>query len=85
MQIMDDAKEYLANAIAIIYAFLDPDIVILGGSVALKIAGFVEDVEMRVKSKVFSTIAPLVNVVKTNLNEDSGLLGGACLVFSKKG
>ena len=59
-------------------------IVILGGSVALKIPGCVEDVEMRVKSKVFSTIAPLVNVVKTNLNEDSGLLGGACLVFLKK-
>ena len=50
----------------------------------MKIPGFVEDVEMRVKSKVFSTIAPLVNVVKTNLNEDSGLLGGACLVFLKK-
>ena len=84
MQIIDDAKEYLANAIAIIYAFIDPEIVILGGSVALKIPGFVEDVEMRVKSKVFTTIAPLVNVVKTNLNEDSGLLGGACLVFLKK-
>ena len=84
-QIIDDAKEYLANAIAIIYAFLDPDIVVLGGSVALKIPGFVEDVEMRVRSKVFSTIAPLVHVVKTNLNEDSGLLGGACLVFSKNG
>ena len=82
-QIIDDAKDYLANAIAIIYAFLDPDIVVLGGSVALKIPGFVEDVEMRVRSKVFSTIAPLVHVVKTNLNEDSGLLGGACLVFSK--
>ena len=26
-----------------------------------------------------------VHVVKTNLNEDSGLLGGACLVFSKNG
>ena len=82
-QIIDDAKEYLANAIAIIYAFIDPEIVILGGSVALKIPGFVEDVQMRVKSKVFATIAPLVNVVKTNLNEDSGLLGGACLVFLK--
>ena len=83
MQIIDDAKEFLANAIAIIYAFIDPDIVILGGSVALKIPGFVEDVEMRVKSKVFSNIVPLVHVVKTNLNEDSGLLGGACLVFLK--
>ena len=54
MQIIDDAKEFLANAIAIIYAFIDPDIVILGGSVALKIPGFVEDVEMRVKSSPLS-------------------------------
>lgn len=35
MEIMDDAKEYLANFIAILIAILrDPEIVILGGSVA---------------------------------------------------
>ena len=45
IDIMEDAKEYLANTIAIIYAFVDPEIVILGGSVAIKIPGFVEDVE----------------------------------------
>ena len=83
-EIMDDAKEYLANTIAIIYSFIDPEIVILGGSVALKIPGFVEDVEKRVKTKVFDPVVPYVKVVKSDLNEDSGLLGGACLVFSKK-
>lgn len=80
-EIMEDAKEYLANTIAIIYAFVDPEIVILGGSVAIKIPGFVEDVEQRVKSKVYPNIRPLVQVVKTNLSEDSGLLGAACLAF----
>ena len=81
IDIMEDAKEYLANTIAIIYAFVDPEIVILGGSVAIKIPGFVEDVEQRVKTKVHPNIQPLVKVVKTNLSEDSGLLGAACLAF----
>lgn len=81
IDIMEDAKEYLANTIAIIYAFVDPEIFILGGSVAIKIPGFVEDVEQRVKTKVYPNIQPLVKVVKTNLSEDSGLLGAACLAF----
>lgn len=81
IDIMEDAKEYLANTIAIIYAFVDPEIVILGGSVAIKIPGFVEDVKQRVKTKVYPNIQPLVKVVKTNLSEDSGLLGAACLAF----
>ena len=81
IDIMEVAKEYLANTIAIIYAFVDPEIVILGGSVAIKIPGFVEDVEQRVKTKVYPNIQPLVKVVKTNLSEDSGLLGAACLAF----
>ena len=81
IDIMEDAKEYLANTIAIIYAFVDPEIVILGGSVAIKIPGFVEDVEQRVKTKVYPNIQTLVKVVKTNLSEDSGLLGAACLAF----
>ena len=80
-EIMEDAMEYLANTIAIIYAFVDPEIVILGGSVAIKIEGFVEEVERRVKERVYPNIRPLVRVVKTNLNEDSGLLGAACLAF----
>ena len=82
--IMEDAKEYLANGIASIYALLDPEIVILGGSVALKINGFVEEVEAKVKEKVFSVVKPYVKIVRTNLNEDSGLLGAACLAFLKE-
>lgn len=82
--IMEDAKEYLANGIASIYALLDPEIVILGGSVALKINGFAEEVEAKVKEKVFSVVKPYVKIVRTNLNEDSGLLGAACLAFLKE-
>lgn len=83
IQIMADAKNYLANFIAFIYAFADPEIVILGGSVALKVDGFVEEVEHLVKEKVFDVMKPLIKVHKSTLNEDSGLLGAACLAFSK--
>lgn len=83
MMIIDDALEYLANLIAGIYAFIDPDIVILGGSVALKIDFFIKEVERRVITKVIPEIKPFVRVVKTSLNEDSGLLGAACLALGK--
>jgi len=62
MEIMDDAKEYLANFIAILIAITDPEIVILGGSVALKIPGFVQEVEDRVKEKVLTELKPYVKV-----------------------
>lgn len=80
-EIMEDAKEYLANFIAILLAITDPEIVILGGSVALKIPGFVEDVEERVLTKVTDELKPYVKVRASTLSEDSGLLGAACLAF----
>ncbi len=83
-QIMDDAKNYLANYIAIVYAYADPEIVILGGSVALKIDGFAEEVEALVKEKIhYDVMVPYIKVRKSTLSEDSGLLGAACLAFSK--
>lgn len=84
LQIMKDAKNYLANFIALIYGFADPDIVILGGSVALKIEGFVEEVEALVKEKVYEVMKPYVKVRKSTLNEDSGLIGAGYLAFSKE-
>ena len=82
-EIMEDAKVYLANYIAGLQAFVDPEIIILGGSVALKTPGFVEEVEKLVKEKVYSVMIPFVKVRTPTLSEDSGLLGAACLAFSK--
>ena len=83
-KIMTDAKLHLANFIAGIYNLTDPDIVILGGSVAIKIEGFVEEVEVLVKSKVYEAQRSFIKVRKSILNEDSGLIGAAYLVFSKE-
>lgn len=82
-QIMDDAKKYLANFIGVVYGYADPEIVILGGSVALKIDGFVEEVEALAKERVYEIMKPYVKVRKSTLNEDSGLIGAAYLAFSK--
>lgn len=71
--------------IAILIAVVDPEIVILGGSVAVKIDGFAKEVEDRVKTKVFAPVIPYVDIRTTTLSEDSGLLGGGYLAFSMAG
>ena len=83
-KIMTDAKTHLANFIAGIYNLTDPDIVILGGSVAIKVEGFVEEVETLVKSKVYEAQRSFIKVRKSILNDDSGLIGAAYLAFSKE-
>ena len=81
-EIIEDAKEYLANLIAIIYGIIDPDIVVLGGSVALKIEGFIENVEKRVKNKVYPHLSESVSLVPAKLGDDSGLIGAGYLALS---
>jgi glucokinase len=83
ISIMNDAKEYLANCIATLIGVTDPEIVILGGSVALKIDGFTKEVNDLVQTKVHSNLKNLIPVVNSTLSEDSGLLGAACLAFEK--
>lgn len=78
-QIMEDAVNYLANFIGALIAINDPDIIILGGSVALKIPGFLQALTERVQAKALPAVRPYINLALTTLNEDSGLLGAAYL------
>lgn len=80
--IMEDAKDYLASGIATIFAINDPDIIILGGSVALKIPNFIEEIEARVKEKVYDNLKKYVHIVRAEKDEDSSLLGAAFLALS---
>lgn len=81
IQIMEDAYEYLSNFISILYGILDPDLFVLSGSVALKIPGFIEEIEKRVKGKVFDALKDNIKIVPAALGEDCGLIGAACLAF----
>ncbi len=80
-KIMEDAYEYLSNFLGILYGILDPEIFVLGGSVALKIPGFIEEMEKRTKEKVYDSLKDNIKVVPAVLGEDCGLIGAACLVF----
>lgn len=82
-EIMEDAKEYLSNMLAIMIAILDPNIIVLGGGVALKIDGFVKEIKDRVTSKVYDVQKDSINIVKAQLGDDNGLIGGAALAFLK--
>jgi flagellar biosynthesis/type III secretory pathway protein FliH len=42
-----------------------------------------EDATSEVKEKIFDVLIPTLKIRKSTLNEDSGLLGAACLAFSK--
>lgn len=80
-QIMEDAYEYLSSFLAILYGVLDPELFVMGGSVALKIPGFIQEIEMRVKEKVYDALKDNIHVVPAVLGEDCGLIGAACLAF----
>ena len=79
--IMEDAYEYLSSFIATLYGVLDPELFVLSGSVALKIPGFIEEIEKRAKEKVYDALKSNVKIVPAALGEDCGLIGAACLVF----
>lgn len=83
-EIMEDAYEYLSSFLGILYGVLDPDLFVLGGSVALKIPGFIQEIEMRVRAKVYDALQDNVHIVPAVLGEDCGLIGAACLVFSSQ-
>lgn len=79
--ILEDAYEYLSSFLGILYGVLDPEIFVLGGSVALKIPGFIDEVQRRTREKVYDSLKENVRIVPAVLGEDCGLIGAACLVF----
>ena len=74
---------YAVCFIATLYGILDPELFVLSGSVALKIPGFIEEIEKRAKGKVYDALKGNVKIVPAALGEDCGLIGAACLAFSK--
>lgn len=81
--VIKDAKEYLANMIATVIGILDPNIIVLGGGVALKTEGFIDEIQKLVVSKVYDVVKDHVNIVGATLGDDSGLIGGALHAFLK--
>lgn len=82
-KVIDDAKVYLSNFIAAILCIRDPEIIILGGSVALHGEGFLDEMIIAVKAKLSKEISSYVCIEKSSLGEDNGLYGAAYLAWKK--
>ena len=81
-QIMEDAYTYLANFIGIIYAYIDPNIVIIGGGVALNTENFLEEIVVRVKNIVDENLVEKINIKLSTIGDDNGILGAAIYAFN---
>lgn len=64
-----------------VYIFA-PDVIILGGGVSKGLKPFLSYIRERVKAAVWSRYS--VEIVLSELNEDSGILGAASLFFEKE-
>jgi len=78
VQLIDRWFDNLAKGIANISCIVDPDIFILGGSIALKSERFFET--LTIKTKPYLIHPDRFRIEKARLGEDAGLIGAALLV-----
>lgn len=77
IEVIDYAADVMAKGIANITCTIDPDIIIVGGSVALHNVGFVGKVEEKAKKYVLSPEYLRVELAK--FGDDAGLIGASLL------
>lgn len=78
-ELIDDYMDMLATGLnQYIYIFA-PDIIVLGGGVAHALGKYSEDLKNKVTARVHSRYH--VDIVLSKLQEEAGILGGACLLL----
>ena len=75
---------HLAHAIAWGINMIDPDIVILGGSIANAMNLFAPSMERSLRQNICPLPAEVTRIVKAKLGDHAGLIGAACLVLQGK-
>lgn len=73
--------EHLSVPISWAINFLDPEVIILGGSIAKVSPYFLEHTIKKVKSQVCSVPAEKLNIQLAKLGDYAGFIGAACLVL----
>ncbi len=72
---------HLGNVLAFIINLLDPDMIVLGGSISKAFNYFKESMETTCRMNVNSLPADHVKIKRSLLGSDAGLLGAAALCF----
>jgi len=83
-QTWDQFGEHLAYAISWGINTIDPDIVILGGSISNAIELFAPAMERFLRKYLCPLPVEKTKVVKAQLGDHAGLMGAACLVLQSK-
>lgn len=76
--------EHLAYAISWGINIIDPDIVVLGGSMANAMDLFAPAMEIYLRKNISPLPAEKTKVVKAGLGDHAGLIGAACLVLQAR-
>ena len=83
-QTWDQFGEHLAYALSWGINTLDPDVVILGGSISNAMELFQPAMEGFLRRHLCPLPAKKTKVIKARLGDHAGLIGSACLVFEAK-
>lgn len=86
-QVVDQAIEGAALTIAWIQNSIDPDVLILGGGVAVSEESFIRSLRLRAEELLTKYRAQLpkgLNVVRAKLGSDAGIVGGAAMYMPLK-
>ena len=83
-QTWEQFGEHLAYAVSWGINIIDPDIVILGGSIANAMEFFAPAMEKSLRRNICPLPAEKTKVVKASLGDHAGLIGAACLVLQAR-
>ena len=83
LETFEQFGEHLAYAISWGINIIDPDIVILGGSIANTMALFAPAMERSLRKNICPLPAERTRIVKASLGDHAGMIGGACLVLQE--
>ena len=84
LQLFDEFGSHLAHAIKIILYTVDPQLIILGGSISNSFDLFMPSVWRHLNNFLFPTVIKNLRIEKSEL-KDSALLGAAGLVYNREG
>lgn len=79
-RVIQDTAYYLGTALSSIVNLLNPEIVVIGGGVAL-FAGkdFIRKIEFEVRKRAFPSATKNLRIVKAKLGNDAGFIGASIL------
>jgi glucokinase len=84
LRVLAGASHYLGLGIINLVSIINPEMIIVGGSVARIGNLLLDPVRQMVKDKTFALMVKKLKIVKARLGEDAGLMGAAAYALDQK-